>query len=197
MKYCLEKFVANCDKFCYKLPQLTLLQIATRGCYKLPRLTLLQIATRGNYKIATGITNCDDSYYKLRQVFSTNCDSIGLTWMLFWKLFLDKFPIFNLLSVLLSYVFNSYIIAFVNGHFSLYLPPILPSNDGHFEFSLPRLRRSSWPPNRVIPSFHATEWRGWAMYYWALSLGLSKWLLMVWKRENREKWLYVRAIILK
>ena len=45
MKYCLEKFITNCDK--------GLLQIATG--------TLLQIAT--NF-----ITNCDNRYYKLRQV---------------------------------------------------------------------------------------------------------------------------------
>ena len=60
MKYCLEKFITNCDK--------GLLQIATAhfitNCdsslyYKL-RQVLLQIAT--------GITNCDDRYYKLRQV---------------------------------------------------------------------------------------------------------------------------------
>ena len=46
-------------KVYYKLRQLTLLQIATRGYYKL-RQVLLQIAT--------GITNCDNRYYKLRQV---------------------------------------------------------------------------------------------------------------------------------
>ena len=50
MKHCLEKFITNCDK--------GLLQIAT-DTSKL-RQVLLQIAT--------GITNCDNRYYKLRQV---------------------------------------------------------------------------------------------------------------------------------
>ena len=35
--------------------------------YKLQQLTLLQIATRSYYKFATGITNYNDRYYKLRQ----------------------------------------------------------------------------------------------------------------------------------
>ena len=51
MKHCLEKFITNCDK--------GLLQIATGK--------LLQIAT-SFITVATGITNCDSCYYKLRQV---------------------------------------------------------------------------------------------------------------------------------
>ena len=54
MKYCLEKFVTNCDKGYYKLRQLRY--------YKL-RHGLLQTVT--------GITNCDDRYYKLRQYIAS------------------------------------------------------------------------------------------------------------------------------
>ena len=67
MKYCLEKFITNCDKGLLQIATGTLLQIATNfitNCdryYKL-RQPLLQIAT--------GITNCG---------VITDCDSTFVT----------------------------------------------------------------------------------------------------------------------
>ena len=65
----------------YKLLQLTLLQIATRGYLQIATGTLFKIATncitncdryyklqRPLLQFATSITNCDDHYYNLRQV---------------------------------------------------------------------------------------------------------------------------------
>ena len=61
MKYCLEKFVTNCDKGYYKLRQVRY--------YKL-RQGLLQIVT-GNKKIATTvITNCDSTLRHYQQTLS-------------------------------------------------------------------------------------------------------------------------------
>ena len=65
--YCLEKLITNCDK---ELLQITRAHFTTNcdmGLLQIATGALLQIAT-SLLQIAAGIANCDDRYYKLRQV---------------------------------------------------------------------------------------------------------------------------------
>ena len=55
-------------KVYYKLRQLTLLQIATRGYYKMRQVRYYKLR-QVLLQIAKGITNCDNRYYKLRHYY--------------------------------------------------------------------------------------------------------------------------------
>ena len=67
MKYCLEKFITDCDKELLQIATAHFITNCDKGYYKLRQIRYYKLR-QVLLQIATGITNCDDRYYKLRQV---------------------------------------------------------------------------------------------------------------------------------